>query len=376
MQTIVLPPVAQSFKTPWVEVDLGLLEQNISKMKASLNHTTSVIFVVKSNAYGHGLVPIAKSAVHAGIDWLGVAYLEEALELRQSLPQHVHLLVLGAVDAANTPILLDHRIIPVVVSKSHGLDFSHNAVRFDQSLPVHLKIDTGMGRFGIPWEDANHTLSGLLKDPGLKIQGICTHFSSVEPNHPKEAHEQVKRMSQIGAFSKGHLLRHVSNSRAFLNYPQWDFDAVRTGMALYGYGANEAERIQTQPILQWKTHVIQVKSVPANFPVGYYASYRTDTPTDIATVSVGYADGFPRLLGNRGHVLIRGQRCKVIGRVSMNWITVDVGHESGVDAGEEVVLIGKQGSASIWADEIAKKADTIPYEILTRIHPHAPRIYI
>jgi alanine racemase len=169
----------------------------------------------------------------------------------------------------------------------------------------------------------------------------------------------------------------VSSSRAFLYVNEWDFDGIRPGIALYGYGAGSTHvRIHTHPILQWKSYVIQVKPVPANTPIGYYGSYVTSAPTNIATLCVGYADGYNRLLSNKGHVLIRAQRRPIVGRISMNWVTVDVGSDTDVVEGDEVVLIGTQGSESIWADELAVLCGTIPYEILTDVNVGIERLYV
>ena len=238
-----------------------------------------------------------------------------------------------------------------------------------------------MGRLGFAWEDAAQQASVLLPNPGLDIRGICTHFAAVKPTNLASAEQQMGRFSSVASaverLAGRKLFRHVSSSRALLYVDDWDMDGVRPGIALYGYGTKGSNvRINTFPVLQWKTRVIQVKSVPANFPVGYYGSYITPAPTKIATLSIGYADGYPRLLSNKGCVLIRGRRCPVVGRVSMNWVTIDVGLESEVAVGDEVALIGEQGAESIWADDLAHLCQTIPYEILTDINPTLERRYI
>jgi alanine racemase len=173
------------------------------------------------------------------------------------------------------------------------------------------------------------------------------------------------------------VFKHLSSSRAALYFPEWDFGGIRHGIDLYGYGASDPKgRFQMEPILQWKARVAQVKAVPAGFSVGYYGTHTTEYPTQIATVAVGYADGYNRALSNRGDVLIGGRRCAVVGRVSMNWITVDIGPDANVCAGDEVVLIGEQGDDAIWADELSKICRTIPYEILTSISALLERRYM
>jgi alanine racemase len=218
--------------------------------------------------------------------------------------------------------------------------------------------------------------------PGLDVQGVCTHFSMVEPERkPTAARGQADKFRQalpvIEQAAGRRLFRHMSSSRAALLLPDCDQDAVRVGIALYGYGAAEAgKRFATVPVLSWKSRVMQVKRVPAGFAVGYYASYKTPAPTDIAVISCGYTDGYQRHLGNKGQVLIGGKRRPVVGRVSMNWIAADLGPGSGVLAGDEVVLIGEQGGEQIWADELAKHCNTIAYEILTGISRQIERRYV
>jgi alanine racemase len=253
-------------------------------------------------------------------------------------------------------------------------------VRLARKLDVHIKIDTGMGRLGVPWDQAAATCERIAQLPGLRVAGICTHLASVELKKPSLGPTQIERFQgitqELARRGLAKLFKHVASSRGIQYHMDWDLDAVRPGIILYGYGAGEKDmRIRTQPILQWKTRVVQVKAVPAGAAIGYYSTYTTPTPTNIATLSAGYADGYHRALSNKGFVLIRGQRCPVVGRVSMNWITVDVGPQSDAKAGDEAVLIGRQGTEAIWADELARLARTIAYEILTSINPMIERRY-
>lgn len=367
-------------KQSWVEIELKTLEENIRHAREVLRPETAIMFVVKANAYGHGLVPVAKCAARCGVNWFAVAYLHEALDLRKALGD-VEILVLGVVDPDDAPVLLEKRILPIVVAEKQGLALAAAARRARRKLPVHLKVDTGMGRLGVLWREAEGVVGRLQEAGGLDITGVCTHFAAVKPTNLASAQEQMERFATVAEavrkIMRRPLFKHVSSSRAFLYVKDWDLDAVRPGIALYGYGARSTHvRTRTEPILSWKTRVMQSKSVPAGFPVGYYGTYVTPAPTDIATLAVGYADGYPRLLSNKGHVLVRGRRCPVVGRVSMNWITVDVGPKSGVEEGDEVVLIGRQGEETIWADELATLCQTIPYEILTDIHSTLERKYI
>lgn len=360
----------------WVEVDLDRLRENVRAVCAAVSPKTEVIFVVKANAYGHGLVPVARAAADEGVRWFSVVHVSEALTLRAALPD-VNLLVIGYADPAQTEVLLENRITPVVTDVRSGLAFAEAARRRHQTLSAHLKVDTGMGRLGVQWDEVGEVLKTLQAVEGLTISGVCSHFSKVEPKNLSAACTQADRFQEVLNHFTEPVFRHLSSSRAALYFPEWDFDGVRQGIDLYGYGAADPDgRFRTRPILQWKTRVVQVKRVPAGFSVGYYGTHTTEYPTQIATLAIGYADGYNRVLSNRGDVLIGGRRCAVVGRVSMNWITVDVGPDADVDIGDEVVLLGEQGSEAIWANELSSICRTIPYEILTGINSSLERKYI
>ena len=358
----------------WVEVNLGQLKSNVRALCEAI--PAQMIFVIKADAYGHGMVPVALAAAEEGVRWFAVAYLEEALQLREALSD-VNILVLGYVLPESVDVLLEKQITPVVTDLDHGLALASVARALGKPLSVHLKVDTGMGRFGVQWDAVEETVNALNKAGGLELTGVCSHFAKVEPKKPDEACLQAEKFQNALVALPDGIFTHLSSSRAALYFPEWDFDAIRQGIVLYGYGAQDPEgRFQTQPILQWKARVAQVKAVPAGFSVGYYGTHITDAPTQIATLAVGYADGYNRALSNRGDVLVGGKRCAVVGRVSMNWITVDIGPNAEVAAGDEAVLIGEQGSESIWANELSAICRTIPYEILTSIHATLARKYM
>ena len=365
----------------WVEVDLGSLRANAQAIQASLNGA-GLMAVVKADAYGHGLASVAAGLAEAGVTRFAVAYVAEAATVRAAVPAAELILVLGVAAPADVPQMRRERITPVVVSREHGQALSAAAVAAGGLLGVHVKLDTGMGRLGFVCPAETEQAAELARLPGLEVQGVCTHFAMVEPmKKPTAARGQAEKFRQavplIEAAAGQRLFQHLSSSRAALLLTECDADAVRVGLALYGYGAADAgQRFATVPVLQWKSRVMQVKSVPAGFAVGYYGSYKTSGPTQLATISCGYTDGYQRHLGNRGHVLIRGRRRPVVGRVSMNWISADLGPDSGVQAGDEVVLIGEQGPERVWADELARHCGTIPYEILTGISRQIERRYV
>lgn len=360
----------------WTELDYGILRENLDVMSSALAGRSECILVVKANAYGHGMEAVARHAFEAGVRRFMVARMDEALALRPFLPA-AQILLLGAVWPEHADVLMERRIVPVLVSEQQAGALGAEARRRGMELPCHVKIDTGMGRFGIPWEDAVPTLLRLKEAGGLMIQGICSHFASAGRPADRQTEIQADRFRRVAqdceAAGMSGLFRHIANSVAFLLHPEWDMDGVRLGILAYGYsGKYPGLRVRTKPCLQWKTRVISVKKVPAGVSVGYLGTYTTVEPTCLAIIDVGYSDGFPRLMSNKGVVLIRGRRMRVVGRVSMNFSTVDAGLGTDVREGDEVVLIGQQGLETLWADELARWCQTIPYEILTNIRSHAP----
>ena len=360
-----------------VELDLDVLADNVRAVKGALTPGAGVLFVVKADAYGHGHDGVIPAAAEAGADGFAVVSLREALSVRALAPR-ANVLMLGVADPDDASVLAEHRITPVVVGLDHAADLSAASVAAGVELPVHWKIDTGMGRLGSRSDDLEQEAAALVSLRGLRLTGLMSHFAAVETHRPELAGTQAARFTRAAAVAEsavGHtLVKHLSSSRAFQFHPEWDFDAVRPGILLYGYGCREpGMRVRTRPWLQWKGRLMQVKTVPAETPVGYYSSWSTRQRTDIGIVNLGYADGFLRSLSNRGYVIAGGRRRPVVGRVSMNWIAVDLGQDCGLRRGDEVVLLGRQAAQEIWADEMARWAGTIAYEILTSINPRHER---
>ncbi len=361
----------------WVEIDLNALRANIRAFQDALAGRAEPILVVKADAYGHGDGIVARAAAQEGVRRLAVAHVHEAENVRTAVPE-AWILLLGAAPPESVPTLLECRVTVSIVSFEHGRALSEAATRAGRQLPAHIKVDTGMGRLGFSWETAAADAAALFDLPGLDPVGVFTHFARVTGEADDPAARQIERFRAVAdALDRRagrRLFRHASNSRAFLLHPEWDFDGVRPGLALYGYGADSPDgRFYTRPVLQWKTRVVQARRVPAGFPVGYDSTFITPRPTTLAILAVGYADGYPRALSGKGVVLLGGRRCPVLGRVSMNWTAVDAGPDADIAVGEEAVLIGRQGHVEVWADELAQLCDTIPYEIVTRIFPHLPR---
>lgn len=374
----------------WIELDLGTLRSNLRTLQSAIKDSTEIIFVVKSNAYGHGLVPVSQCAWECGVKWFAVANINEALILREIMPD-AGIIIVGVMDQAAAAQAIGNNIVPVIISEKHAIDLASVASSLKAILRCHAKIDTGMGRLGFPWEEAPAILPKLARLPGLDICGFCTHFASASSQDRSYARMQAERFNTVIRLceEKGLYVpfKHISNSGAVLCNRAWNMDGIRPGILLYGYGKQNSEirdpkseskdciEIQTKPFLQWKTRIIQIREVPAGFPVSYDSTYTTPKETRIAVIDVGYADGYSRKLSNIGFVVAGGRRCPVVGRITMNLTMIDLGMDTAASEGDEVVLIGTQGSASVWADEIAHWCETIPYEILTSIKATAsPKI--
>ena len=366
----------------WVEIEESAVIENAQAVMRALPEGVRLIAVVKSDAYGHCLHPFAKALRKAGVRDFALAYAAEAETVRDAVPDARLLLVLGGADASDVPMMLAKGITPVVPSAQAACAFGDAALAAGGVLPVQLKLDTGMGRLGFLMPQLLPDALSTLRVPGISVEGLCAHFAIVEPQrNPQAAALQMEKYraaaQALEAAAGKPLFKDVSSSRAALLMPDCDNNGVRVGIALYGYGAADpAGRFRTRPVLQWKTRVVQVRDVPAGMAVGYYGAYKTTRPTKLAVLSCGYADGYNRHLGNIGHVLVGGRRCLVAGRVSMNWISVDLGPNADVHEGDEAVLIGRQGDAEIWADELARHCGTIAYEILTGISSRIERRYV
>ena len=361
-------------RNAWLELDFAILRANLAAMRSALPSGVEIIQVVKANAYGHGMEAVAAQAHSGGVNWFLVARIDEALALRDALPE-ARILLLGAVWPADVAEIHRQAIIPVLVSGEQARELATEARRQQLTLMCHAKIDTGMGRFGLPWREAAGMLGQVREEGGLEVRGLCMHFASAGKSNDPFALMQEERFRKVVAECRERgmdgLFRHIANSAAFTTHPEWDLEGVRLGILMYGYGGQRAgTRVRTRPFLQWKTRVVQVKRVEAGFPVGYLSTHLTSEPTCLATIDVGYSDGLPRLMSNKGQVLVAGRRARVVGRVTMNFTTIDVGLQGDVKAGDEVVLIGEQGRESLWADELARWCQTIPYEILTNIRSH------
>ena len=363
-----------------VEIDLNALASNVRWIKTRVGCDVSIMAVVKANAYGHGAPAVARTALQNGCDRLAVANMAEALELREC-GIDAPILVLSYVPAEAIAIAIDLNFSLSVFDEVFARQCISTARRADAELKVQLKIDTGMGRLGVSPQAAAELGSILRDSGGIELEGIFTHFATADDDPPymKEQLETFKRsLSRIREAGIQVEQIHAANSAAVLACPASHFNVVRPGVMLYGLEPMPESGIAEflRPVMSWKTQVMQVKTLPPGSRVGYGDAYRTRGEETIAVAPVGYADGLRRTPSTWREVLIHGRRAPLVGRVSMEKITVNVSHIPDVKAGDEVVLLGQQGDDCVSADEIAGWIRSNNYEVVTSIAPRVPRTYI
>ena len=378
----------------WAEIDLQAIAHNMQELRRFTRPQVLLMAAVKGNAYGHGAVKIAQTAVDNGADALGVARIEEGLELRQA-GLDIPILIMGHTAPSLTAHLIDHALTQTVYTLDTARELSAAAQGLGQTLKVHLKVDTGMGRLGLIPDSGRSSSSDIpasdraLEEviqihqlPGLKLEGIFTHFASADSADKTFAHQQLSRftrfLAELEKAGIDDITHHAANSAAIIDLPESHLDMVRAGIALYGlYPSDEVGqgKINLIPAMTLKTRIIHLKPVAAGFKVSYGSTYTTPAPTTIATVPVGYADGYSRLLSNRGQMLVHGQRAPIVGRICMDLTMLDVGHIADVHLDDEVVVFGRQGKVLLSADEVAAQIDTINYEIVAALTARVPRIY-
>jgi len=361
-------------------VDLNALGWNFRQIRSKVGSQVKVLSMVKANGYGHGAAAISKALAAEGSDAFGVATTEEGVELRQA-GICTPILVLAGAYPDQVDQFFDNSLTPVIHALASLEELDAIVHRRKKSLNVHLKIDTGMGRIGLLAAEFNSWLPKIKTLKALKIEGVFSHFSHAESVEGSYTRQQlwtfqgiVERLRAEGIFPS---LVHLANSAATITLPQAYFDMVRPGLMLYGIYPSPAmaSQICLKPVLSWKTRILQLKKVPAGSSISYGQTFVTKRESFIATLPIGYADGYPRLLSNRGEVLVTGKRAPVAGRVCMDLTMIDVTDIGKIQQGDEVVLLGRQGDAEISADDMAAWADTISYEILTSIGARVPRIH-
>jgi len=379
----------------WAEVDLKAYAHNIKELKRITRPPAHLMAVVKANGYGHGAIEVACEALQNGAELLGVARINEAIELRQA-GLDAPILIFGYSPPNLAATLIDYELTQTVYSLSTANALSEQANQKGKKLKIHIKTDSGMGRLGfllgtaaagnsedIPVQNPVREIKALTRLPGLEVEGIFTHFATADSADKSYANRQLERfMDFINRLRTEGLelpVKHTANSGALIDMPHSHLDMVRPGIATYGlHPSDEVNKsnLDLKPVMTLKSSIIHLKKVPAGFNISYGITFQTKKPTTIATVPVGYADGFNRLLSSRGHMLVHGKRAPIVGRVCMDLTMLDVGGISGVEIEDEVVVFGQQGKKAITADEIASSINTINYEIVSTITGRVPRVYL
>jgi alanine racemase len=363
------------------QIDLDALAHNLSVLRR-VAHGSRVYAVVKADAYGHGLVPVAKRLERERADGLCVALAEEGLTLRAAGVTTPVLVLNGAYGDAHARVVAAH-LMPTVYSLDQIRAFDRVAV--GSPVGVHLKVDTGMARLGVPLDELAGVLDGLEHMRGVRIDGVMTHLSSADTD-ARATEQQLERFAAAVAMvrDRGHRPRlvHAANSAGTYGYPQAREDLVRAGISLYGVtpehpdgGPMRVDAPALRPVMSVYTEVMALRTLPPDSPVGYDQTFRTQRTTRVATVPIGYGDGLMRAASNRGAMLVGGRVCPIIGRISMDLTTLDVTDVESCRVGDPAVLLGSQGDARLEATDLARACDTIAYEVLTSISPRVPRNY-
>ncbi|MDD5725053.1 MAG: alanine racemase [Candidatus Omnitrophica bacterium] len=365
------------YRPTWAEVNLGNLAHNFRQVKSLLDKRTKILVTVKADAYGHGLVPVSERLASCGLDYLGVASIDEGIKLRRAGIK-MPILVLGVTLEEDIEPFFTYRLTPSLCDRKTALAMNARAQALKKKIPVHIKVDTGMGRIGIMVDKAFDFISGLSCLSNLIVEGVFTHFALADCESEFTA-GQIERFDRLVGDLQDTGIRiplvHAANSAGLVNHPNSHFTMVRPGLVIYGLRPSEDLGLDLKPVLSLKTRVVFKKQVGAGYGISYGLIYRTKNPACIVTLPIGYGDGYPRNLSNLAPLLIGTRRFKVSGRICMDQIMVDTGSYR-PRIGQEVVLIGGQGQGRVTAEELAALAGTISYEIVCGLGSRIPRVYL
>lgn len=359
----------------YARVDLGALSHNIQSLRQAIGPDCRLMAVVKADAYGHGLCQVAQRAERDGVDFLAVALVEEGLALREAgvtLP----ILVLSGLSRESSVQAVAARLTLTAHTIAHLNDINEAALRYGVKAQVHVKLDTGMNRIGVKdGEELQQFLTHLTSCEQIELTGAFTHFSCADDVTEDFTRMQLQKLNAFLPLLPPGLLLHTSGSSALLRFPEARFNMVRAGISMYGYSPIQTE-VDLRPVLSWVAEITHVKTALPGETVSYGATVTLKRETRVATLAVGYGDGYNRGLSNKADVLINGRRCRVLGRVCMDQIMVDVTDAGETKAGEQAVLLGREGDETVTAAELADMLDTIPYEVLLNISKRVPRVYL
>ncbi len=372
----------------WVEINKENLFHNLSQFKKLVGEKVKIMSVVKANAYGHGLTEVA-GVISDKVDWFGIDSLSEALKLRE-IGIKKPILVLGYTELKDLKEAVKNNISLTVYNKETIEKIGKIPIHNPNLNPkIHIKIETGTARQGVPENKILEFINFIKKYPSIEIQGLSTHYANIEDTTDSSfAMEQLATFSRVSEILKKEgltPLRHTACSAATILFPETRFEMIRLGISMYGLWSSKETKavaknknleLDLKPVLTWKTVVAQIKKLPVGTPVGYGLSERVSRDSKIAILPIGYFDGYDRKLSSVGNVLIHGKHCKILGRVCMDMIIVDVTDLPKIELEDEAVLLGRQGKKEISAEDLAQKIGTINYEVVTRINPLIPRIVV
>ena len=366
--------------TTYATIDLAALVYNLSQIRERVSPHCSIMAIVKANAYGHGAVDVSRALAQAGVTRLAVATVHEGIALREAGIKG-DILVLGALLDTHVQELFSYRLTPVINEQELLPQLAKEAEAANTPLSIHIKVDTGMGRLGLPASELMTCLDAFPRWKSLRIEGFMTHLADSDGDDSSHTEQQLKSfrglLEQVEQRGMTVPFVHVANSAAIMRYPQSHFSMVRPGIMLYGYHTlpDAVPCPQLQPVLSLRTTVMQLRTIKPGETVSYNRTFVAKRPSTIAVLPIGYADGYNRQLSNKGFVLIDGKRAPIVGLICMDMTMVDVTDIPSVRVGDSVTLIGRQGQEAIWADEIAGWTGTIPYETLCAIGSRIPRVY-
>jgi len=365
----------------WVEIDLSAIKHNLQEIRRATHPGAAIMAVVKANAYGHGVIEVTRTVLANGASHLAVAIPEEGRYLRQQ-GITVPILLLGLTLPEQAEEIIQHELSPAVATWESAVALAAAARRLRKPAKIFIKLDTGMHRIGIPVGEAVAFIQRIAVLEGIVLQGLFSHFAIADSKDKTYTNRQFDAFQGVVAALEQAGIRipnkSVANSATIVDLPSMHLDFVRAGIILYGLAPSDevGQTMKLRPAMQFKSRISYLKRVPQGSKIGYGCTYTAPIDIVVATLPVGYADGFSRLLSNQGTVLLHGIHCPVIGRVCMDQIMLDVTQVPAVAIGDEAVLFGKQGAAEITIDEVAKKIGTISYEVVCNISARVPRVYI
>ena len=365
-------------RNAWVEIDLDAIAHNVKEAKKKINATTKLCAVVKADAYGHGATQVAKAALTAGADFLAVALLQEAIELREAGIK-APILILGALQEEYAEEAVAHDVSQALFTLASAKALSAAAVKLGRKAKVHLVIETGMNRIGVSPEQSGEFAAAIAALPGIELEGVFSHFAMADARDKTFCHEQYakfqKALSQIEGRGIEIPIKHISNSATISESPEMQLDMVRQGITLYGlWPSDDVDRcLDYKQVMKLKAKITFIKQIEPGETVGYGRTFKADRLTKIATLPLGYADGISRKVSNKGYVLLKGKKAPIVGRVCMDQFMIDVTDIENVEIGDEVLVFG---SKELSADKVAEWTETISYEVLCAVSKRVPRIYI